>query len=99
MPNSITNRQMFFILFLTLTSFTIVTIPKGHGTKRRNGKLDNHHCRTSVLFAMAAAVLVSLNNMFQGKVLFDYSRELVGRAGPIFWLFIMRSTSLPYLFT
>ena len=38
----------------------------------------------TIIFAVGAYVIVSLGIMFQGKVLFDYSRELVGRIGSYF---------------
>ncbi len=83
MPNSITNRQMMFILFLTLTAFTTIDIAKVMARCAGTGSWITIII-TSVLFALAAVVLVSLNNMFQGKVLFDYSKELIGRIGSYF---------------
>ncbi len=83
MPNSITNRQMFFILFLTLTAFTTIDISKVMAQCAGTGSWVTILI-ASVLFALAAFLLVSLNNMFQGKVLFEYSHELVGRIGAYF---------------
>ncbi|MFZ5974946.1 MAG: GerAB/ArcD/ProY family transporter [Bacillota bacterium] len=78
MTNSITNRQMFFILFLTLTTYTAIGIAKVMVENANTG------CWIPILvmaliFAVAVTTIVRLNNMFQGKVLFDYSREIVGK--------------------
>jgi spore germination protein len=78
MTNSITNRQMFFILFLTLTTYTIVDIAKEMAESADTGGWIPILI-TAVIFAVAVTVIVRLNNMFQGKVLFDYSQEIVGK--------------------
>lgn len=80
MTNSITNRQMVFILFLTLSTVTLITIPKVMAESAGVGGWVTL-MTTSILFGLLTVVIVSLNNMFQGKVLFEYSRELVGKAG------------------
>ncbi|MGI5877849.1 MAG: GerAB/ArcD/ProY family transporter [Christensenellales bacterium] len=36
----------------------------------------------SLIFGVAAVIITKLNNMHQGKVLFDYSQEIVGRFFP-----------------
>lgn len=36
---------------------------------------------TSLIFAVASVIIVSLNNMYQGKMLFDYSRDIIGKVG------------------
>ncbi len=80
MPNSITNRQMVFILFLTLTSISLIIMPKLMAESAGVGSWVTI-MSTAVVFGIFTVVIVSLNNMFQGRVLFDYSRELVGKAG------------------
>lgn len=80
MANSITNRQMFFILFLTSISFGVVSISKIMAESAGTGSWLTILI-TSLIFAIAAIVIVSLNNMFTGKMLFDYSKEIIGKAG------------------
>lgn len=80
MTNSITNRQMVFILFLTLSTVTLITIPKVMAESAGVGGWVTL-MSTAVIFGVLAVIIVSLNNMFQGKVLFDYSQQLVGKAG------------------
>lgn len=80
MPNTITNRQMFLILFMTMTAIASVDISKIMAQSAGTGGWATI-LLTSLLFALAVYVWVKLNNMHQGKMLFDYSKELVGRAG------------------
>ncbi len=80
MVNSITNRQMVFILFLTLSTVTLITMPKVMAETTGAGGWVTL-VTLSVIFGILAVVIVKLNNMFQGKVLFDYSRSLVGIVG------------------
>ena len=75
--NSITNRQMFFILILTLTSYTSIDFPKTVAQSAgRSGWILI--LAAALVFGCAAAVIVTLNNRFQGKVMFDYSQEIAG---------------------
>ena len=78
--NTITNRQMVFILFLTLTSITIVTIPKDMAEAAGVGNWIPLMLM-AVLFGVLVTVIVRLQKAFPGKALYDYSRELVGKAG------------------
>lgn len=79
LTNSITNRQMFFILILTITSYTSIDFPK---TIAESGGRSGWMLIlvSALFFAFAAVVVATLNNRYQGKVLFDYSREIAGKA-------------------
>lgn len=79
MDNTITNRQMVFILFLTLTSITIITIPKTIAEKAGVGGWATL-LLTALMFGLLVMVIASLNSMYRGKMLYDYSRELLGKA-------------------
>ena len=69
---------MFFILVLTLTSYSSIDIPKimAESAGRSSWILL---LAAALVFGLVAVVITSLNNRFQGKVLFDYSQELVGK--------------------
>lgn len=86
MKNSISNRQMFFLLFLTLTTYTVISIPKiiaqGPGTGGWFSLII-----TSFFFAILAAVIVRLNSAFPGMMLAEYSRRIVGK--PIAYILII----------
>ncbi|MEA4897532.1 MAG: endospore germination permease [Christensenellaceae bacterium] len=78
MQSSVSNRQIFFLLLLTMTAYTVISVPKviaqGAGT---GGWLSL--MITSLLFAVSAVVIVRLNSAFPGMMLFEYSQRIVGR--------------------
>ncbi|HOF99938.1 MAG TPA: GerAB/ArcD/ProY family transporter [Clostridia bacterium] len=80
MKNSVSNRQMSLILLLVLTAVTIIGLP---GIMARSAGYGSWFTLilTSVPFAISALMIVSLNKKFQGEVLFDYSKKLVGKVG------------------
>lgn len=78
MTNSITNRQMVFIIFLTLTTYTTIDLPKTVAqTSGRSSWIPI--IITSIIYGCDAIIITKLNNMFLGKVFFDYSQEIVGK--------------------
>lgn len=78
LANSITNRQMFYILILTLTSYTSIDFPKIIAeTAGRSGWMLI--LAAGLVFGLAAAMIAALNNRHQGKVMFDYSEEIAGK--------------------
>ncbi len=88
--NSITNRQLFFILLMTLTSNVTVTLPNISATAfGRSGWIPI--LTVSLFTGIAVVFIVKLNNMNRGKVFFDYSKQIVGK-------FISYAISIYYLF-
>jgi len=76
--NIITNRQIFFIIFLTLTSYSRIDIPKQMvQSMGRSGWIML--IAAALVFGIAAAIIAKLNNMFRGKMFIDYSREISGK--------------------
>ena len=69
---------MFFILILTLTSYTSVDLPKivAQSAGRSGWILV---LAAALVFGFASAAIAALNNRFQGKVMFDYSQEIAGK--------------------
>lgn len=78
MTNTITNRQMFFILVLTLTSYSVIAVAKEMAETAGRGAWLTL-IATAVVFAVGAAVIVRLNNKFKNQMVFDYAQSLVGR--------------------
>ncbi len=69
---------MFFIIFLTLTTYTTIDLPKIMAQAAgRTSWIPI--MAASVIFGFAAIIITKLNNMYQGKVLFDYSQEIAGK--------------------
>ena len=78
MHNSISNRQMFFLLLLTLTAYTVINISNVISqTSGTGGWLSL--MITALLFAVFAVVIVLLNSAFPGMMLFEYSPRIVGK--------------------
>lgn len=76
MSNTITKRQLFFILVLTLTCYSVLVISKEMAETAGTGAWLTI-LATGLVFALATAVIVSLNNMFKGQMLFEYAPSLV----------------------
>ena len=81
MPNTITNRQMVFFLAVAITPLTIITLPKDMATGAGHGAWLVL-LLVSIVFAFMAVIIVKLNMMYEGQVLFDYSRKIMGPAAP-----------------
>jgi len=79
LTNTITNRQLFFMLLLTLTGGTVSIAKTMAATVGTNAWLVL--TATSLLIGLAAAMIVSLNAMHEGQMLFDYAPSLVTRPG------------------
>ncbi len=78
MTNTITNKQMFFILLLSLTSYSIVVIAKDLAASAGTGAWLVILI-TSLIFGLAAMVIVKLGTMFAGQSLFEYAPGLIGK--------------------
>lgn len=69
---------MFFILFITLTTYTSINFP--NLVMEKVGRIGwILILGMAVLFSGAAILITKLNNRFPGKVLFDYSQEIAGK--------------------
>lgn len=80
MPNTVTNRQLFFILLFTMTAVASVDISKLMLQAGGAGGWITI-LLTALLFGAAAFLWAKLNGLHEGKTLFEYSRELIGKAG------------------
>lgn len=78
LKNKITNRQLFFILLLTLASFSVINISKVMVENAGTGGWIPVLI-TTIFFAFVASIIVKLNIMHKNKMLYDYSKDLVGR--------------------
>lgn len=84
MDKYVTNRQLFFIIFLSLEAFSIIELPKLMAETAGTGSWLVIFI-AMIFFVVAISIIASLNNNFQGKILFDYSNILVGKI--ITWIF------------
>lgn len=74
--NTVTNRQMFYFLFLTVTTAVIVISNTMARAAGRGGWIPL--LITSFIFAIEVIFICKLNSMYQNKMIFDYSQEIVG---------------------
>lgn len=77
-PNSVKNRQIIFILFITITSVTLITVPKVLALCAKNGFWITLLIG-SFIFGLITFMVCKLNLMFKGKMLYDYGQILVGK--------------------
>lgn len=78
MTNSITNRQMAFLIILFLTSYSTIDLPKIMAEKAGRSSWILI-LAASLVFGIAAVFITKLNNLFPGKVFVEYSREITGK--------------------
>ncbi|MDD3692973.1 MAG: endospore germination permease [Oscillospiraceae bacterium] len=77
MTNTVNNRQLFYILFLVLTTYDSLTIPYIMARTTGRGGWTTI-IAASLIFALAAVVIAKLQNMHKGKMIFDYCTEMLG---------------------
>ncbi len=77
MSNNITNRQVFFILVMTLTTYTTISLPKVVAEEvGTSGWITI--LIAAIFFGGMAVIITTLNNLYPGKAIYDYSREISG---------------------
>ena len=78
MYNHVTNRQMAYIIFITLTTYNIIGLPYNMARAAgRGGWLPL--LVATFIYAVLFVFIAKLNSMFPGKTLFDYTPEIVGK--------------------
>ena len=80
LPNSITNRQLSYMLILTVTCYSVVVLPKESVEASGTGAWIPI-IAMAVIFGLAAALIVYLNNLFEEKNLFTYAPLLITKPG------------------
>jgi spore germination protein len=76
----VTNRQLFFILFMIMVSSSVVELPRTMAQTAGTGAWLPLML-TALFFAFPAAAFAILGNAFKGKTLPEYSVQLVGKLG------------------
>lgn len=76
----ITNRQLVLLLFIILIGEAAAYVP---GLMASTAGLGSWLpiIINSLIFALAAFIIVKLNSKYNGKMLFEYSGEIIGKAG------------------
>lgn len=78
MTEQVTNRQIFFILFITLTGYSVIELPKTMAQTSGTGAWLTLML-SAVIFSILASIIAYLNFLFEGKTLVEYSNILVGK--------------------
>lgn len=78
MDKYVTNRQLFFIFFITLEAYSVIELPKTMSETAGTGFWIPITIAT-IFFMFAITIIASLNKMFPDKTLFDYSSILIGK--------------------
>jgi spore germination protein len=86
----VTNRQIFFMLLFTLTSGSLISIPKDSFKAAGTGAWFTMMILT-IIFSIGVFFIASLNKKFEGKTIFEYSNLLVGKPISIIINFIYTS--------
>lgn len=93
MLNGVTNRQLVFLLLIILIAGSSPFIPRLMAESAGYGSWLTIII-TSLLFAGAAAIIVKLGRMFDGKILAEYSVRIIGKPGGYLVTFIYLLYSL-----
>lgn len=80
MENTVTNRQLFMIIIVVVMSCTVVDVSKIMTQSAGAGSWLTI-LLAMIVFAALALAIAKLNNMFPGKMIFDYGSLLIGKAG------------------
>jgi spore germination protein len=79
MAKGITNRQMVFILFLTLMAVSITDIARVMAKSAGTGAWFTI-ILSSAMYGLVGVIIVSLTTRFPNKMIFDYGQEIAGKA-------------------
>lgn len=79
----VTNRQYFFLLLFVLTGYSIVSLPKTAFQAAGTGAWLSILINTAI-FAVGIFLIASLNKMYEGKTVYEWSQLLTGKAGAVF---------------
>lgn len=84
MNKSITSREIAFILYCPIVSYGIVNLPKDFSKSAKTGGWICLFIIT-LLVLLTANIIVYLNNYYKNQIIYDYSKELLGK----FFMYIL----------
>ncbi len=79
MHNTITNRQLSFLILVTLITYNLLTIPYSAAQLSGRGGWIPILINT-VFFALFSLFITKLNLMYKGRIFFDYTKDILGKA-------------------
>lgn len=78
MRSAVTNRQIFLILLLTITAYSAISLPKD-AVKAVGTGAGFTMLLLTIIFSIGIFFISSLNKIFIGKTIFEYSKIIVGK--------------------
>lgn len=78
LDNTVTNRQMFFIIFLIVSSVSVIALPKKMADTAGTGAWIPILAMT-FFYMIVIAIFSKLNNTFPGMTFFEYAPLLIGK--------------------
>lgn len=78
LPEEVSNRQLFFILVITVMGFSVIELPKTMAQTAGTGAWLSL-LLAAIIFSILAAIMAYLGTLFKGMTLFEYSQLLVGK--------------------
>jgi spore germination protein (amino acid permease) len=80
MRQMINNRQLVFLLYITIITTSVINVAKIQSTSSGHGAWIPLLC-SGLIYGILAVLIIKLKRTFAGDTLFEYSGKLVGKFG------------------
>ncbi|MHC1694170.1 MAG: endospore germination permease [Eubacteriales bacterium] len=80
MKSVVNNRQLFFLLIITISGISLTSLPKNAIEASGNGAWFSL-LLLAILFSVGSIFVTTLNKKFEGKTINEYSSLLIGKIG------------------
>lgn len=96
MNNFLTNRQISFIMYCIIVGYGIINLPKNAAKAADTGGWVSIVIAT-IIFLFITYLITYLQYIHEGKTLYEYSNELVGKFVTLIFIFICIAYSFIFL--
>lgn len=83
MTEQVTDRQIIFVIFITIVGYSVIELPKTMAETAGTGAWITLML-SAIAFSIPACIFAYLGYLFQGKTLFEYSQILIGKPLSVF---------------
>jgi spore germination protein len=80
MQYTLNNRQIVFVLFVTIITGSIINVARTQAISAGHGAWIPLLC-TGLIYGIGAVLIVHLNKIYEGDTLFEYSGKIIGKFG------------------
>jgi spore germination protein len=77
---SVNNKQIVFVLFITIVTGAIINVPKTQAISAGHGAWLPM-LLIGIIYGFGAMLIIYLNKTYEGDTLFEYSGKIIGRFG------------------